>query len=90
MQLQLHDEIPTDYHDNLQKRSPDAEFFWPSANVWQGFEAAMAAGAKEVAFFTAASESFVKANINCSIEESLSRYRQVCQAAKERGIPVRG
>ena len=50
----------------------------------------MVAGAKEVAFFTAASESFVKANINCSIEESLVRYRQVCKAAKERNIPVRG
>lgn len=50
----------------------------------------MLAGAKEVAFFTAASESFVKANINCSIEESLVRYRQVCKAAKERNIPVRG
>lgn len=58
--------------------------------VEQGFEAAMVAGAKEVAFFTAASESFVKANINCSIEESLVRYRQVCKAAKERNIPVRG
>jgi hypothetical protein len=58
--------------------------------VEQGFEAAMVAGAKEVAFFTAASESFVKANINCSIEESLVRYRQVCKAAKEHNIPVRG
>lgn len=56
----------------------------------RGFEAAIEAGAKEVAFFTAASESFVKANINCSLEESLVRYRQVCKAAKERNIPVRG
>lgn len=56
----------------------------------KGFEAAVEAGAKEVAFFTAASESFVKANINCSLEESLVRYRSVCKAAKERNIPVRG
>lgn len=56
----------------------------------RGFEAAVEAGAKEVAFFTAASESFVKANINCSLEESLVRYRSVCKAAKERNIPVRG
>lgn len=56
----------------------------------KGLEAAIEAGAKEVAFFTAASESFVKANINCSLEESLVRYRQVCKAAKERNIPVRG
>jgi isopropylmalate/homocitrate/citramalate synthase len=57
---------------------------------WQGFEAAVEAGAQEVAFFTAASESFVKANINCNIEESLTRYRQICKAAKARNIPVRG
>ncbi len=57
---------------------------------WQGFEAAVEAGAQEVAFFTAASESFVKANINCTIEESLTRYRQICKAAKARNIPVRG
>ncbi len=50
----------------------------------------MEAGAQEVAFFTAASESFVKANINCTIEESLTRYRQICKAAKARNIPVRG
>lgn len=58
--------------------------------TWQGFEAAMAAGAKEIAVFTAASESFAKANINCTIEESLARYRQVCDAAKEQNIPIRG
>ncbi|KAH8948002.1 hypothetical protein BDL97_11G074000 [Sphagnum fallax] len=56
----------------------------------KGFEAAVEAGAQEVAFFTAASESFVKANINCNIEESLTRYRQICKAAKARNIPVRG
>ncbi|CAM6035736.1 unnamed protein product [Sphagnum compactum] len=56
----------------------------------KGFEAAVEAGAQEVAFFTAASESFVKANINCTIEESLTRYRQICKAAKARNIPVRG
>jgi hydroxymethylglutaryl-CoA lyase len=56
----------------------------------KGFEAAVAAGAKEIAVFTAASESFSKANINCTIEESLARYRQVCDAAKEQNIPIRG
>ncbi|KDP43190.1 hypothetical protein JCGZ_22742 [Jatropha curcas] len=56
----------------------------------KGFEAAVAAGAKEVAIFASASESFSKSNINCSIEESLARYRAVTNAAKERGIPVRG
>lgn len=56
----------------------------------QGFEAAIAAGAREVAVFASASESFSKSNINCSIEESLVRYRAVTRAAKQLSIPVRG
>ncbi|KAK1317552.1 hypothetical protein QJS10_CPA05g00689 [Acorus calamus] len=56
----------------------------------KGFEAAVAAGAKEVAVFASASESFSKSNINCSIEESLARYRDVVNAAKNHSIPVRG
>jgi len=56
----------------------------------QGFEAAIAAGAKEVAVFASASESFSKSNINCCIAESLVRYRAVCYAAKRLSIPVRG
>ncbi|KAK9099357.1 hypothetical protein Syun_026402 [Stephania yunnanensis] len=58
--------------------------------VPQGFEAAIAAGAKGVAVFASASESFSKSNINCSIEESLTRYRLVASAAKKLSIPVRG
>ncbi|KAK4482788.1 hypothetical protein RD792_009958 [Penstemon davidsonii] len=56
----------------------------------KGFEAAVAAGAKEVAVFASASESFSKSNINCTIDESLSRYRSVTSAAKRLSIPVRG
>lgn len=56
----------------------------------KGFEAAIAAGAKEVAIFASASEAFSKSNINCSIEESLVRYRAVTRAAKVLSIPVRG
>lgn len=58
--------------------------------VMQGFDAAVAAGAKEVAIFAAASESFTKNNINCTIEESLQRYQLVCNAAQRLNIPVRG
>lgn len=58
--------------------------------LFQGFEAAVAAGAKEVAIFAAASESFSRSNINCSIEDSLARYRDVALAAKNHSIPVRG
>ncbi|XP_052205091.1 hydroxymethylglutaryl-CoA lyase, mitochondrial isoform X2 [Diospyros lotus] len=56
----------------------------------KGFEAAVAAGARDVAIFASASESFSKSNINCSIEESLTRYRIVAEAAKNLSIPVRG
>uniref|UniRef100_A0A8D0G903 Hydroxymethylglutaryl-CoA lyase, mitochondrial n=1 Tax=Sphenodon punctatus TaxID=8508 RepID=A0A8D0G903_SPHPU len=56
----------------------------------KGFQAAMAAGAKEVSIFGAASELFTKKNIKCSIEESLQRFTEVLSAAKEASIPVRG
>ena len=56
----------------------------------KGLEAARAAGATEVAVFGAASEAFSKKNINCSIEESLDRFRPVTEAAQASGIKVRG
>jgi len=56
----------------------------------QGFEAARAAGAAEIAIFTAASETFVRKNINCTIEESLERFAPVCAAASAANIKVRG
>ncbi|TAN56965.1 MAG: hydroxymethylglutaryl-CoA lyase [Rhodospirillales bacterium] len=56
----------------------------------KGFEAALAAKADEIAIFAAASESFSKKNINCTIAESLERFRPVCAAAKSSNIPVRG
>uniref|UniRef100_A0A8C5TAR1 Hydroxymethylglutaryl-CoA lyase, mitochondrial n=1 Tax=Malurus cyaneus samueli TaxID=2593467 RepID=A0A8C5TAR1_9PASS len=56
----------------------------------KGFQAAVAAGAKEVSIFGAASEMFTKKNINCSIEESLERFDEVMKAAKAANIPVRG
>ena len=56
----------------------------------QGFEAARSAGAKEIAVLAAASETFSRNNVNCSIAESLDRVRPVCEAAKAEGIAVRG
>jgi hydroxymethylglutaryl-CoA lyase len=56
----------------------------------RGYEAALAAGADEVAIFAAASESFSRANINCSIAESLSRFAAVMEAARADDMPVRG
>ena len=48
----------------------------------KGFEAALAAGAREIAVFGAASEAFSRKNINCSIAESLDRFRPVVAAAQ--------
>jgi hydroxymethylglutaryl-CoA lyase len=56
----------------------------------KGFEAALAAGAQEVAVFGAASETFSRKNINCSIAESLARFEPVLAAAKASGVKVRG
>ncbi|TDH67966.1 hypothetical protein CCR75_005414 [Bremia lactucae] len=56
----------------------------------KGFDNAVAAGAEEVAIFGAASEAFSQKNINCSIEESLQRFRPVCEKAAIVGVRVRG
>jgi len=56
----------------------------------QGLEAALAAGAREVAVFAAASESFSRKNTNCSIAESIERFQPVMERARSAGVPVRG
>uniref|UniRef100_A0AAY4DSS7 hydroxymethylglutaryl-CoA lyase n=1 Tax=Denticeps clupeoides TaxID=299321 RepID=A0AAY4DSS7_9TELE len=56
----------------------------------QGFHAAVDAGATEVAVFGSASETFCKNNINCSIEESFQRFKEIISSAKQAHIPVRG
>lgn len=56
----------------------------------RGVEAAIDAGVDEVAIFAAASESFSQKNINCSIAESLDRFKPVMELAKSKGLPVRG
>ena len=55
----------------------------------QGLERALAAGAREVAVFTAASDAFNRKNINCDIAESLERIRPVVAQARQRGVAVR-
>ena len=56
----------------------------------KGYAAAKSAGAKEIAVFAAASESFSRKNTNCSIAESRDRFAEVIAAAKADGIAVRG
>ena len=55
----------------------------------KGFEGALAAKADEVVIFGAASEAFSQKNINCSIAESIERFRAVAEAAKANGMRVR-
>lgn len=55
-----------------------------------GLESALAAGVAEIAVFAAASESFSQKNINCSIGQSIGRYRAVIGEALRQGLRVRG
>jgi len=71
------------------RRKPGVRYPVLTPNL-KGFEAALAAGADEVAVFVAATESFSRKNINCSIAESLERARPVYAAAKANGVRVRG
>jgi hydroxymethylglutaryl-CoA lyase len=56
----------------------------------KGFEAALAARVDEIVIFGAASEAFSQKNINCSIAESIERFREVANAAKQHGLRLRG
>jgi hydroxymethylglutaryl-CoA lyase len=56
----------------------------------QGFDAALKAGADEIVIFGAASEAFSQKNINCSIAESIERFRPIAAAAKQHGKHLRG
>jgi hydroxymethylglutaryl-CoA lyase len=68
---------------------PDSEFHVLVPNE-KGYEVARAAGAKVIAVFASASEGFSRANINCSIAESIERFKPVIARAKADSIRVRG
>lgn len=84
--------------DNAQvmqgiRRRPGVRYSVLTPNM-KGFEAAIAAPREEwpdeIVVFGAASEAFSQKNINCSIAESIERFRPVVEAAREKGIHVRG
>jgi len=80
-----------DHSEVMQRLKPRPGISYPVlAPNLKGYEAAVAAGAREVAVFAAASESFSKRNINCSIAESIERFKPVFAAAARDGIKVRG
>ena len=68
---------------------PSSEFHVLVPNE-KGYDAARAAGAKVIAVFASASEGFSRANINCSVAESIERFKPVITRAKADGIKVRG
>ncbi|AYC35075.1 hydroxymethylglutaryl-CoA lyase [Pseudomonas cavernae] len=70
-------------------RKPGVTYAALAPNL-RGFEAALESKVEEVAVFAAASEAFSQKNINCSIAESLERFVPVLDAAKQRGVRVRG
>lgn len=71
------------------ERKPGTVYSALTPNM-KGYERAIAANADEVAVFGAASESFTQKNINCSIEESLERFRPLLEQAQQDNIRVRG
>lgn len=69
-------------------RHPDVRYTALTPNV-VGLEAALAAGADQVAIFAAASETFSQKNINCSIARSIERFKPLVAQAKANNVPVR-
>jgi isopropylmalate/homocitrate/citramalate synthase len=70
-------------------RRPETRYLVLTPNM-KGYERAVAAGARAVAVFTAASETFARRNINASIAESLANFQPITEAARRDGVWVRG
>jgi hydroxymethylglutaryl-CoA lyase len=80
--------------DNLEvmaglQRKPGVRYAVLTPNL-KGLQAALPSQPDEIVVFGAASEAFSQRNINCSIEESIERFREVVSAARAAGIHVRG
>jgi hydroxymethylglutaryl-CoA lyase len=71
------------------KRAPNASYPVLVPNM-RGLQDAREAGATDIAVFAAASETFSRKNINASIDESLARYQEVCDAARAHAMTIRG
>lgn len=70
-------------------RAPTIRYSALTPNM-RGLDAALAAGAQEVAVFASASEGFSQHNINCAVAESFTRFAPILTAAGQANIPVRG
>lgn len=71
------------------KRNSKIDYAVLTPNL-RGLDAALKAKADEVAIFASASEGFSQKNINCSIDESIERFKPVAKAALEAGVKLRG
>ncbi|MFL6449033.1 MAG: hydroxymethylglutaryl-CoA lyase [Bryobacteraceae bacterium] len=71
------------------RRRPSVTYSALVANT-RGLASALSSGVGEIAIFAAASETFSRRNINCSVAESLLRYRDVANEALQHGVRVRG
>lgn len=71
------------------RRHPGVRYPVLTPNM-KGAENAIAAGAKDIAIFTAASEAFNEKNLNCSVDESLRKFDDVVALAKKENVAVRG
>lgn len=79
----------TDQVNKHIKQKPGVEYSALVPNM-RGFNDALAAGVKHITVFASATETFSRANINCTIEESFERFEPVIAAAKQHNILVRG
>jgi hydroxymethylglutaryl-CoA lyase len=70
------------------QRAPGVRYSVLTPNM-QGLTAALASGVDEIVVFGAASEAFSQRNINCSIADSIERFRPVVAAAHAQGVKVR-
>lgn len=75
--------------EKVLENKPKGDFSALVPNA-RGMQEALKTAVKEIAVFTAASESFTQANINCSIDESFERFKDVVKMAKKNKIKVRG
>lgn len=82
-------EIVTKYFTDRYEKYSDIRFIALTPNM-KGYISAVNCGIKNVAIFTAASETFCKKNIGCSIEKSIERYKEICKMAKQDHIQIRG
>lgn len=88
---QMNNSLPLiqEIYKNRKDYPKDAQFSALVPNV-KGMEDALTTPIPEIAVFGASSESFSKRNINCTIEESLERFQDICRMAKKNKRKVRG